>query len=182
MQYKTIKLLLAIAVCGTSLLACVGETFGPEFPAGEVDGYRPVYGSKTQTQVSLLAAKAVKKPGKIYIYNNYLLVNELKEGIHVFNNANPSSPQPLYFINLLGNTDMAIKDDILYADHNGDLKSIRLNGFTSIAVLDSLPLANWNLGLPPPAGFYFECVEPSKGVVVGWQSVELTNPNCYALF
>lgn len=171
-----------MAVCAAGLLSCIGEPFGPEFPAGEVQGYKPVYGSLAQTEVSLLEARPVQKPGKIYIYNNYLLVNELKLGIHVFNNVNPADPEPLYFINLLGNTDMVIKDDVLYADHNGELKSIRLNSFTSIAVLHSLPLADWNLGLPPPEGFYFECVEPSKGVVVGWQSVELSNPNCYALY
>jgi hypothetical protein len=174
------KLSLVLIVLACCLYGCIVEPFGPEFPAGTVEGYRPLYGTITQTEISLEDPRPVKKPGKIYLYNNFLLVNEIKEGIHVFDNNNPAEPLPVSFINLLGNTDMAIKDDILYADHNGDLKSIRLNSFTSIAVLDSLPLSDWNLGMPPPAGFYFECVEQSKGVVVGWQVVELTNPSCYA--
>jgi hypothetical protein len=180
MMNKTIKLLFVVAVFIASLSACVVEPFDAEFPAGKVNGYRPLYGSQVATEVSLLPAKALENPGKIYVYNQYLLINERSKGIHIYNNSDPSNPQAVAFINLLGNTDMAIKNDILYADHNGDLKSIRLNGFNALAVLDSIPLAHWQLGVPPPAGFYFECVDFTKGMVVGWQSVELNNPDCYA--
>jgi hypothetical protein len=180
MMHKTIKLLFVVALFVASLSACVVEPFETEFPAGKVNGYRPLYGSSATTEVSLQEARGLENPGKIYVYNQFLLIGERGKGIHIYNNADPSNPQATAFINLLGNTDMAIKDDILYADHNGDLKSIRLNGFNSLAVLDSIPLAIWNLGVPPPAGFYFECVDVSKGVVVGWQSVELNNPDCYA--
>lgn len=180
MMHKTIKLLFVVALFIASLSACVVEPFEVEFPAGKVNGYRPLYGSQATTEVSLLAARTLENPGKIYVYNHFLLINERGKGIHIYNNADPANPEPLAFINLLGNSDMAIKDDILYADHNGDLKSIKLNGFNALAVLDSIPLASWNLGVPPPAGFYFECIDVAKGVVVGWQSVELNNPDCYA--
>lgn len=180
MMHKTIKLLFVVILFVVGFSSCVVEPFEADFPAGEVTGYRPVYGSRAETEVSLLPVQEMVNPGKIYVYNQFLLINERGKGIHVFNNADPANPQPITFINLLGNTDMAIKDDILYADHNGDLKSIRLNGFSTLAVLDSIPLATWNLGLAPPAGFYFECVDVSKGVVVGWQAVELNNPECYA--
>lgn len=169
-----------VALFIASLSACVVEPSEVEFPAGKVNGYRPLYGSQATTEVSLLEARELVNPGKIYVYNHFLLINERGKGIHIYNNADPTNPQALAFINLLGNTDMAIKDDILYADHNGDLKSVRLNGFNALAVLDSIPLASWDLGVPPPAGFYFECIDVSKGVVVGWESVELNNPDCYA--
>ncbi|GCC49995.1 lvivd repeat-containing protein [Chryseotalea sanaruensis] len=180
MMHKTIKLLFVVALFVATLSACVIEPFQAEFPVGKVSGYRPLYGNQATTEVSLLPAQELENPGKIYVYNQYLLINERGKGIHIYNNSNPVNPQSVAFINLLGNTDMAIKDDILYADHNGDLKSIRLNGFNSLSVLDSIPLASWNLGVPPPAGFYFECVDISKGIVIGWQSVELNNPDCYA--
>jgi hypothetical protein len=180
MMHKTIKLLFVVTLFIVSLSACVVEPFEANFPAGKVSGYRPLYGGQAATDVSLLPARELENPGKIYVYHHYLLVNERGKGIHVFNNADPTHPQAMAFINLLGNSDMAIKDDILYADHNGELKSIKLNGFNALAVLDSISLASWHLGVPPPAGFYFECVDVSKGVVVGWQSVELNNPDCYA--
>lgn len=183
MTYKTIKLLLLMTMAAGTLFGCweIDPVFQADFPAGKVNGYKPQYGSKAQTEVVLLGKQTLQQPGKIYIYHQFLLVNEFQKGIHVYNNADPSNPEALSFISLLGNTDMAIKDDILYADHNGDLKAIRLNGFNNLLVLDSIPLTEWHYGVAPPAGFYFECVDATKGVVVGWQNVELTDPNCYAI-
>lgn len=180
MMHKTIKLLSVTVLFMSSLSSCIIEPFESDFPDSLIEGYRPLYGSQATIEVSLLPARAVESPGKIYIYNQYLLINERGKGIHVYNNADPTNPQAIAFINLLGNSDMAIKDDVLYADHQSDLKSIRLNGFSALTVLDSIPLASWNLGVAPPAGFYFECVEVSKGTVVGWEAVELNNPKCYA--
>lgn len=162
------------------LFSCF-DVSSPVHSVGNVEGYRPLYGSRSALTISVGDPRTLRNPGKIYLYNNYLLINEQNEGIHVFDNSNPSEPKPLYFINMLGNTDMAIKDDILYADHNGDIKAIRLNGFGSILVLDSISISNWQLGVPPPVGFYFDCVDPSQGVVVGWQEVTLNNPDCYAI-
>ncbi len=183
MTHKTIKLLLLMAILSSTLFGCweVEPLFQADFPAGKVNGYKPLYGSKSQTEVLLLANQPLQHPGKVYIYNQFLLINELQKGIHIYDNSDPRNPTPLSFIGLLGNTDMAIKDDVLYADHNGELKSIRLNGFNSLTVLDSIPLSEWHYGVAPPAGFYFECIDAKKGVVVGWQNVELVDPNCYAI-
>jgi hypothetical protein len=144
-------------------------------------GYRPVYGAPQFSEIKLLAPQPVNKPGKIYVYGSYLLVNELKKGIHVFNNENPAQPQPLGFLQILGNTDMAVRNDILYADHLGNLVALQVSGFNQVQTLGTLPLKNWNLGVPPPAGFHFECVDPSKGLVVDWKKTENKNLDCYAL-
>jgi hypothetical protein len=145
-------------------------------------GYRPVYGTADANEIKLLASRTVTNPGKIYVYGKYLLVNEINAGIHIFNNENPSSPKPLGFIQMIGNSDMAIKDAKLYADHAGNIVSVTVNDFTSVAVNGSLPLQNWNLGLPPPSGSHFECIDASKGLVVAWKKTQLTNPDCYALY
>ena len=31
----------------------------------------------------------------------------------------------------------------------------------------------------PPLGGYFECVDPSKGVVISWERTTLENPQCF---
>lgn len=149
-------------------------------PADRV-GFRPVYGVAETSEITLVDAKPVKNPGKIYVYGRYLLVNELKEGIHVFDNADPSSPVAAGFIQLLGNTDMAIKDGTLYADHMGNLVALSTDDFTNITEKGRLSLANWNLGVPPPASHYFECVDPSKGLVVAWKKTQAQNLKCYAI-
>jgi hypothetical protein len=147
-----------------------------------VAGYRPVYGEADANEIKLVASRDVKNPGKIYVYGKYLLVNEINEGIHIFDNQSPSNPKPVGFIQILGNSDMAIKDAKLYADHAGNIVSVTINDFTSVSLNGSLPLQNWNLGLPPPSGSHFECIDQSKGLVVAWKKVQLTNPDCYALY
>ncbi|HUR31327.1 MAG TPA: hypothetical protein VMZ69_07830 [Saprospiraceae bacterium] len=61
-------------------------------------------------------ATSLSSPGKIFYYKGYLLVNEMHKGIHVIDNSNPEAPQNLGFIEIPGNLDMAVNNDILYAD------------------------------------------------------------------
>lgn len=173
-------LLIAVA---TVLFACDPEI--DESPSdqirGENIGYRPVYGSQEYSAVTWTDPQNITNPGKIYTYGKYLLVNEVKEGIHVYDNSNPQFPVVLGFLRILGNTDMAIKDDVLYADHMGNLVALTINDFTAVREKGRLELANWNLGVPPPKGFYFECVDPAKGLVVSWKKTENQNLKCYAV-
>ncbi len=146
-----------------------------------VDGYRPHYGSQALKEIALVESQELNNPGKIYTYKDFLLVCEINEGIHVFDNADGKFPKPVGFIRIVGNSDMAIKDDVLYADHMGNLVAITIDDFKTISTAGTLPLQNWNRGLPPPAGFHFECVDESKGLVIGWEKVPLQNPSCYAI-
>ncbi|MEM7103807.1 MAG: hypothetical protein AAF502_11785 [Bacteroidota bacterium] len=74
--------------------------------------------------VEVEAPRPLGNTGKIYYYQNYILVNEIREGIHVIDNSNPASPSNLGFIKILGNVDMAVKGNILYADNFMDLLAI----------------------------------------------------------
>jgi hypothetical protein len=65
--------------------------------------------------------KELENPGKIYIYGDFLLINEPKKGIHILDNTNPSAPVSINFINIPGNVDLAVNSDILYADNYVDL-------------------------------------------------------------
>lgn len=72
-------------------------------------------GVRTETARDLIS------PGKIYTKGNYLFINELKEGLHVVDNINPSAPKIVSFIKIPGNGDMAVRGNILYADSYADL-------------------------------------------------------------
>ena len=147
---------------------------------GPVDGFKPEYGNPSTSEIKLLSPQTVKDPGKIYIYGKYLLVNEKNRGIHIFDNVDKTNPQPVAFAEILGNTDMAIKDAVLFADHMGNLSAIRINNFENLEPIGSLPINGWLLGVPPPSGHYFECIDQSKGLVVAWKESEIPNQNCYA--
>ena len=162
------------------LTGCVDP--GPQFiEVEQVTGYIPVYESSLVTEIFMAPPRPVAKPGKIYLYGKYLLINEQNRGIHVFDNSNPSVPENLGFLQLLGNTDLAIKDSVLYADHMGNLVALKVNDFGTIVEEARIALRDWVRGIPPPPGFYFQCVESHKGIVVDWKEVELKNPQCYAL-
>ncbi len=64
-------------------------------------------------------------PTKIYVKDNLLFIGEAKKGIHIIDNSNPASPTKLGFIELVGNSDMAIIGNIMYVD-----------SFTDLVVLD----------------------------------------------
>jgi hypothetical protein len=89
----------------------------------------PIYVSDAdfRPEPKMQAARALKNPGKIYFYDKYMLINEVREGIHIIDNSNVQSPQNIGFINVAGNIDIAVKGNILYADSYMDLLSIDIS-------------------------------------------------------
>ena len=180
MKRNFVFIILAGVLLSISLTGCFIYPEG-ENPPFITEGYRPVYGTNDLKEIQLASPRSVNNPGKIYAYKNFLLVNEKNEGIHVYDNTKPEEPKSIGFIQILGNSDMAIKDDILYADHMGNLVALTISNFDAVSKIESLPLQNWDLGLPPPAGAHFECIDQTKGLVIRWTKVQLKNPACYAL-
>ena len=76
--------------------------------------------NELRSSVKTLPAQDLENPGKIYLKDNYLFINEVKKGIHIIDNTNPSSPKAISFIQVLGNVDIAVKGNILYADSYTD--------------------------------------------------------------
>lgn len=96
--------------------------------------YTPVSFTGTQIRqgVGVEAARALVKPGKIYTKDGYLFINELKEGIHLIDNRNPSAPKTVAFLRVPGNGDIAIRDNILYADSYMDLVTFDISDLAAI--------------------------------------------------
>lgn len=91
--------------------------------------WAPVYMSldEMKNEIRLDPPKENKNPGKIYVYNNFLLINEFNEGIHVIDNSNAQFPINKGFIEIPGNVDMAVSNNILYADNYANLLSIDIS-------------------------------------------------------
>ncbi len=83
--------------------------------------------SELRTSIKTLPAQDLENPGKIYVKDNYLFINEVKKGIHVIDNSNPSSPRAISFIPILGNVDIAVKGNILYADSYTDFIALDIS-------------------------------------------------------
>ena len=77
-------------------------------------------------------ARTLQEPGKIYTKDGFLFINELKQGIHIIDNRNPDAPKMVAFVRIPGNGDMAVRDNILYADSYMDLVALDISDVTNI--------------------------------------------------
>jgi len=90
--------------------------------------YEPVFMLRSEMEkgVRLEGARAIENPGKIYLKDNLIFISEKYLGIHVIDNTNPEEPENFAFIRVDGCLDMAMKDNVLYADNAVDLISMAL--------------------------------------------------------
>ena len=160
-----------------AFLSCTGPV-GPN--ASQV--YVPVYIKTFPTDsIRLQEKQPTKNAGKIYAYQHYIFQNDVKEGIHIIDNAQPKAPQKVAFLRIPFNTEMAIKDHYLYANCLNDLVVLDLHDPQQPRLVKRIPDAFPSISqkYPPYTNVYFECPDPSKGIVVDWQ-LKATNklPNC----
>lgn len=73
------------------------------------------------------SAPDLTDPINIYLYDTLLLVSDRDRGIHVYSVKERCAPAWLQTIPLRGNTGMAVKDSILFANSHGSLLAIRLH-------------------------------------------------------
>lgn len=113
---KTLQFFALILIATLTTQSCLSDRctatrsfvqFNPVFMTGK----QLVYDIKTTPERPLI------NPGKMYFYKNYLFINEQGLGVHVYNNSNPESPKYEVFYEIPGNFDIAIKNDIMYADN-----------------------------------------------------------------
>ena len=88
--------------------------------------------------------------------------------------------QKISFIKIPGATELAIKANYLYTNNVNDLVVIDLSNIASPQVVsrvaDAFPQINQNY--PSLSGVRFECPDPSKGIVIGWEQKLIDNPKC----
>lgn len=151
-----------------------------DFETEEVEGMRPIYVTESEIEIKNLPPQDLEEPGKIYVINDYLLVVDPLKGVHVFDNRDPKNPANVGFIQIMGSNDVAVRDNILYADQAQDLVAIDISQPENIKLASRVRNV-FPLGLPYPRDYWgpFECADPSKGFVIGWESAVLNNPECY---
>jgi len=124
--------------------------------------YEPVFMTEAELrkEITLENARELSQPGKMYFYENMLFINEKYEGIHVYDNSDPSNPTNLGFIVIPGNIDMSIKDDILFADGLIDIMSIDISNLQNPTVINTLENV-FEANLDPDNGYivYYRPVE-----------------------
>ena len=123
-----------------------------------------------RSSVQPAAARPLVHPGKIYFKDNYLLIVEQWEGIHLIDVSNPANPQNKLFIEVPGCRDIAVKNNSLYVDSYVDLVTVDLSDSMhpkeNSRLKDVFP---YTIPSPENPKLPYAEVDQKNGIVVGWE-------------
>ena len=136
--------------------------------------YQPIFmlRSDMENNVKLKGPETIMEAGKIYLKDHLIFINEKYRGIHVIDNSNPEDPTNIAFISIDGCIDMAVKDNILYADNAVDLIAIRFNPeITDIELTKRIKDVFPELISPDGRRLYWqeEQAKPEGAILVRWE-------------
>ena len=162
---KTIKNIFPLLLLFIGFNSCMDE-YTEEFTANS-----PVYMSYEDLRdaVEMSSARELKNPGKIYFKDNYIFISEELKGIHIIDNQNPADPQNIGFIEVPGNADIAIKNNVLYADSYVDLVAIDISEVQNPQEVHRIEDIFPYTTPPPDEDYRVAQVDEEKGVVIDWE-------------
>ncbi|MDT0687501.1 LVIVD repeat-containing protein [Autumnicola psychrophila] len=145
-----------------------------EEPAGE---YYEVAVPITQSIAEFRASVKIQEPrvitevGKIYSYKDYVFVNDKYQGVHVIDNRDPYAPKKIQYISIPRNLDIAVKNDMLYADSGMDLVVFDVSNIENIKKVERVKnvFPNTNFNVPAEAAFVdTKSFDPEQEVILGY--------------
>jgi hypothetical protein len=141
----------------------------------------PVYMSYEDLRSSfqVTGGRELVRPGKIYFKDPYMYINEYQEGIHVVDLSDPASPETEAFIEIPGNTDMAIRNDILYADSYVDLVMINISNPTQPEEIKRVEDIFEYVIPPYDYDYPLDEIDEEKGVVTEFELKKITREVYY---
>lgn len=174
------RFILYAALLGCVVLdGCTGPSESAP-PVGSGETYRPIYSSYDQIRtVETLPPRPIRTPGKIYVKDGFLFINDVGQGIHIVDNHDPANPVKLSFVAVPGVRELAIKDSILYTDNIVDLVALNVANPRNVRLVKRIENAFPYTAYPPMQNVRFECPDSDKGLVVGWEKADLKDPQCY---
>jgi hypothetical protein len=133
--------------------------------------YVPVFMERNEMElaVKLEPPRPMIEPGKIYYKTPWLMIIEKYKGVHLIDNSNPENPERIGFVHIDGVRDIAMKNDVLYADNAVDLIAIKFNeSLTSVSVTQRL--RNYFPMLTSPDGWGITAYQPANSIIVAWKT------------
>ena len=170
---RTLRLLILVAFVGLAFTSCQDKGYNKVTYVANVPIYMSYEDFRAQPIVAE-AARPLTNPGKIFLKDHLLFVNDKFHGIHIIDNTSPSAPVNMAYIPLPGNVDIAVRGHIMYVDNYVDLVTIDISDPMNPIVLsrnervfpNALPVWNFDYPIAP--------IDPAMGVVVGWEEKEIT--------
>ncbi|MCB0736230.1 MAG: hypothetical protein KDC92_01860 [Bacteroidetes bacterium] len=176
MASKLVKInLLAFAASALILSSCVQDKCTSTRTYIE---YTPVYKSMAEISemVEVQGPQKLETPGKLWLRDQYLFVNEYGKGIHIYDCSDRQNPTSINFLNIPGNVDMAVKNNTLYADQFVDLVVFDISDLTNIHEVNRIPNAfPENFSVHKQANRW--AVDTEKGIAFDWTET-VTEVDC----
>lgn len=155
-------IMLGVAIASAILVSCQDRVEVTR----EYTVFEPVYLSLAEIREGLdvVAPKPIEERGKIYLYKNWIMINEPGNGIHIIDNSVPQSPSAKQFIELPGNFSFSVRNDLLYADSYIDLVVIDISNMNAVTEVNRLEgiFENFNDTYT---------VDPINGLVIDYEPV-----------
>ncbi|MDO5609035.1 MAG: hypothetical protein Q4G08_11340 [Capnocytophaga sp.] len=135
--------IIFIALTGLLLAGCPYEN---HIDDNYYSAYKPevMKRSDFEQSIEVIAPSplSMKKAGKIYLKDQWLLLGDTNLGFHIYDNSNPESPTYKAFLKIPGATDLAIRDNIFYVNQAVDLVAFSYDFATqNVTVLKRIPQA-----------------------------------------
>ncbi|WP_179345323.1 hypothetical protein [Winogradskyella ursingii] len=160
-----------------SLLALISHQSCISFGGGDDDianhsNFEPVIMKRSNFETTTLvenAPRVIENSGKIYVKDNFIFINEVNKGFHLINNSDPSNPENIAFIKVLGSSDLSIKEDVFYANNATDLIAFKINETTE-TLLITKRIKNTFPQIMSPEGEISYNLEQDE-IIIDWQPV-----------
>lgn len=158
---------------------------GRQSKVGEVTGWKPVYATDAEFKtITSDAPLPIANGGKIAYAAGKIYMVEQGNGVHIINYSNPLLPVKERFIKVPGCYEVTYKNGYLVVNNGPDLVSLDISLPQAVTVASRVPGVFTSIQeankVPPDAanGDYFECPDLSKGNILRWEKITLSNPAC----
>jgi hypothetical protein len=133
---KKISLLFVVVIGGLLLLpGCLKDHVTEKYQL-----FEPVYALKSTVLANINGdpGTPMSQAGQIYVKGSYIYLNDPDKGIHIIDNSDPAHPVQTAFLNIPGNLNIGIRNNILYADMYADVLSIDISNVHQVKILGML--------------------------------------------
>ena len=164
------RILFLLVIFGLVMTSCQDKTM-QTFMANV-----PVYMSyeELRSPLTVSGGKELMQPGKIYFKDQFIYINEYQKGIHVVDLSDPENPTPKAFIEIPGNVDMAIRNNVLFADNYVDLLLIDISNPVQPLEIKRIEKL-FEYVIPPYDEQYpLDEIDQEKGVILSYEVKEIT--------
>lgn len=163
--------LCTVLVLSLFVLSCDSDDTSQEQAKFAVPTYKSL--AEIRGNVAVSAARETHSDGKIYVAEHYLFYIAKEQGVHVYDNTNPSAPVNIAFINIEGVHDIAVKGNYLYADNFVDLLVFDISNIQTISLVRTVQNSiGFSPVFPDDAEFYDYTVTQTEGQILTGFTVE----------